>query len=411
MSTISVLIVDDIANTREDIKRLLHFEEDIQVIGEAADGESAYQLAEELRPDVILMDINLPRMDGITSSEKISLDVPESAIIIISIQGEQEYMRKAMAAGAKEYLVKPFSSSELSDSIRKVNATNQKRRLYLLPGKEVPTKSFIPKRGKAITFFSTKGGMGKTTIACNLAVSLAQSTQKRVALLDMALTAGDVAVMLNISVNSTIADLVQEQDNMDFSLVDSFMIPHLTGVRILPAPTGPEQAELIHTDHIEQLISILKQNFDYIIIDTAPTYSEINLALMENSDHILVLLTQELPALKHAKTAMDIFGTLNYTAKVQLLLNKANREDGIKISDLEQSLNIPMTAIIPDEQKTVRQSINKGLPFVMTQPSSRITQAFNELREILQPTGKTLTDSTEISVPAKKSFIGKLFTF
>ena len=138
MSTISVLIVDDIANTREDIKRLLYFEEDIRVIGEAADGESACQLAEELRPDVILMDINLPGMDGIASSEKILLDVPESAIIIISIQEEQEYIRKAMSAGAKEYLVKPFSSSELSSSIRKVNATSKNFASTYYQGKTCP---------------------------------------------------------------------------------------------------------------------------------------------------------------------------------------------------------------------------------------------------------------------------------
>ena len=120
MSTTSVLVVDDIANVREDIKRLLYFEEDILVVGEAGDGKEALQMAEDLKPDVVLMDVNMPGMDGISASEAISTKMPDTAIVIISIQGEPEYLRKAMAAGARDYLVKPFSSSDLSETIRRV---------------------------------------------------------------------------------------------------------------------------------------------------------------------------------------------------------------------------------------------------------------------------------------------------
>ncbi|HHV18579.1 MAG TPA: response regulator, partial [Thermoanaerobacterales bacterium] len=116
MTPIRVMIVDDLQDTREDIKRLLHFEEDIQVVAEAGEGIEAVSTAREVRPDVILMDINMPNLDGIGATEQITLDVAESAVIIISIQGEQDYLRKAMAAGAGDYLVKPFSSNELADT-------------------------------------------------------------------------------------------------------------------------------------------------------------------------------------------------------------------------------------------------------------------------------------------------------
>ena len=111
-------IADDIANTREDIKRLLYFEEDINVVGEAADGQETITLAAEIKPDVILMDINMPRLDGIAATEQISVEVPESAIIIVSIQKEQDYLRRAMAAGARDYLVKPFDVDELDARLR-----------------------------------------------------------------------------------------------------------------------------------------------------------------------------------------------------------------------------------------------------------------------------------------------------
>ena len=131
MTPITVLIADDIAATREDIKRLLYFEEDIEVVGEAGDGEEAVILASELKPDVVLMDVNMPRVDGIEATERISVNVPQCAIIIISIQGEQEYLRRAMAAGARDYLVKPFSAQDLAKAIYRVSESQRKRNIFL----------------------------------------------------------------------------------------------------------------------------------------------------------------------------------------------------------------------------------------------------------------------------------------
>jgi len=157
MTLIRVMIVDDLQDTREDIKRLLHFEEDIEVVAEAGDGIEAVSIAREVRPDVILMDINMPQLDGIGATERITLDVAESAVIIISIQGEQDYLRKAMAAGAGEYLVKPFSSNELSDTIRRVNEAHKKRSTLLYNLKTEDTSPPEKSQSQIITFFSTKG--------------------------------------------------------------------------------------------------------------------------------------------------------------------------------------------------------------------------------------------------------------
>ncbi|MTI82202.1 MAG: MinD/ParA family protein [Firmicutes bacterium] len=407
MTPIRVLIADDISNTRDDIKRLLYFEDDIDVVGEAADGQEAVTLAGEIKPDVILMDINMPQLDGIGATEQITMEHPECGIIIVSIQGESEYLRKAMTAGAREYLVKPFSASELADTIRKVNETHQKRNVHLLQNKPVNNKSPVrPHRGKIITYFCTKGGVGKTMLATNVAVSLAQDNQKKVALLDLDLTAGDASVMLNINVKGTIADLVQEDDTFDFTLIDTFLVPHLSGTRILPAPTSPEQAELIQPQHVQQILQVLKNNFDYIIIDTAPGYSDINLEVLEMSDQILLVLNQDLTTLKHVKTAQEILSTLNYTAKVRVLLNQHSQE-GIKIKDLEKTLGTTLAATIPEDQKTVRNSINKGLPFVMSQTSTRVSTSIKELIGLLNLSKAEDTQENN----AKKSLVSKIFSF
>lgn len=406
MTPISVLVADDIATTREDIKRLLYFEEDIKVVGEVADGEEAISLTNELKPDVVLMDINMPRIDGIGATEQISESVPQTAIIIISIQGEQEYLRKAMSAGAREYLVKPFSANDLANAIRRVSESQRRRNIYLSPSlSAVSSSTMRVKRGKIITFFCTKGGIGKTTLACNMAVALAQDYKKKVALVDLDLTAGDVAVMLNINAKNTIADMVQEQENLDSQLVEAFLVPHLSGVRILAAPLSPEQAELVNVGHIEQLLKILKEKYDYVIVDTAPIYNDNSLSVMEASDRILLVINQDLTTLKHVKKAQEILEALNYVSRAKTILSQQSSE-GLKIKQIEKTLGVSLTAVIPEDFKTVKNSINKGVPFVMSQPHTKVSSSINNLIESLD-----ITKPEEYQEERKKSFVTRMFSF
>ncbi|HHX50259.1 MAG TPA: response regulator/pilus assembly protein [Clostridia bacterium] len=378
MTPIRVMIVDDVQDTREDIKRLLYFEEDIQVVAEAGDGIEAVSRAKEVKPDVILMDINMPHLDGIGATGQITLDVAESAVIIISIQGEQDYLRKAMAAGAGDYLVKPFSSNELSDTIRRVNEAHKKRSTLLSNLKGGDLSSPAKPQSQTITFFSTKGGMGKTTLATNLAVYLAAEQRKKVVILDFDLISGDTAILLNISIKSTVADLVLESEDLSFTLVNSFLVPHMSGAFLLPAPLTPEQAELVHPEQVKQILSIFQESFDYIIVDTAPVYNDINLKVLEASDLILLVLNQDLTTLKHTKTALDIFKTLSYLSKTRLVLNQYGK-GGLKLADIEKALKLSMTAIVPEDTNTVRNSINKGTPFVIGQRQGQMTGAIKEM--------------------------------
>ncbi|MFZ5595956.1 MAG: AAA family ATPase [Bacillota bacterium] len=410
MSTINVLIADDIPGTREDIKRLLYFEEDIQVVGEAEDGEEAVILSESLKPDVVLMDVNMPKLDGIQATERITVKNPDSAIIIVSIQGEQEYLRKAMAAGARDYLVKPFSSGELAETIRKASEFSKRRRLYLVEGSS-PVPATPPRQpGKIITFFSTKGGVGKTTAACNLAISLAQKTKKKVALVDMDLQGGDVLVFMNISTKSGLAEVVQETDYADPSLLETYFCPHMSGVRILPAPGSPEQADLITATHAEDILKSLKASYDYILVDTAAAINEITLSCLELSDHIMVIINQDLPTLRHARVNLEILEKLNLTDRTKIILNRYHN-DGLKIKDLEKNINTTVTAALPEDNETVSASINKGHPFVLTRPSAQITKSFTDLADSLGGTPAPSENGEEAGAPPKKSIIGKIFSF
>ena len=415
MNHITVLIADDIPATREDIKRLLYFEEDIKVIGEAEDGDEAMQLTENLKPDVVLMDVNMPRLDGIRASEMITMKNPEAAIVIVSIQGEKEYLRKAMAAGARDYLVKPFSSGELAGTIRKVNEMNKKRRLHLVDkGSPAPYRA-RREPGKMITLFSSKGGVGKTTTACNLAISLIQETKKKVALVDLNLQGGDVAVMLNITSRGGLAELVQENDYADPSLLESYLSPHFSGVRVLLAPASPELAETVPAEKVEEILKTLKGSYDFVVVDTAVTLNDVTLVCLELSDHILTVLTQDLPALKHARNNLAILEKLNLTYKTRLLLNR-EKTDALKIQEVEKNIGINISASLPEDDKTVGASVNKGQPFVLTQPGAPITRALLNLGATLAQTESSVSSGAappaeDMTRPARKSLIGKLFSF
>src|SRR5206468_1359221 len=207
---IRVLIVDDIPETRDQLTKLLRFASDIEVVATAASGAEALELAGRHQPDVVLMDINMPDMDGITTTEKLSTHVPTTSVVMMSVQGEADYLRRSMLAGAREFLVKPFSSDELTGSIRQVYSREREKASRIVAAAPAPRPE-EEVDGQVIAVFSPKGGVGRTTMAVNLAVAAAQDLGKKVCLVDGSFQFGDVGVLLNLNPkNKSIADLVPE---------------------------------------------------------------------------------------------------------------------------------------------------------------------------------------------------------
>lgn len=374
---IRVLIADDIAATRESVCKLLEFHPEIEAVGQAATAEEAIILAKSVEPDVILMDINMPGMDGITATEVISTEVPGAAIIIMSVQGEQEYLRRAMIAGAKNYLVKPFTGDELLQAVKQVYANEQKRRNVL----QLPK---TPESGKVVTVFSTKGGIGKTTIATNLAVALAAKTGAKVGIIDVDLQFGDVSLFLNLLPQTTIADLVRDIDSLDEALLASYLTPYNENVKVLSAPFRPEQAETITGSHLTAILKTMRTMFQYIIVDTAPAFNDVILSVLDVSDQVLVVSSMDLPTIKNVKLCLEIMESLNYTTeKLKVVLNRANSEGGMEPREAEESLRCTFTATLPSDGKTVVGSVNRGIPFVVSNPDTHVSQAVFDLAKTL----------------------------
>ena len=158
--------------------------------------------------------------------------------------------------------------------------------------------------------------------------------------------------------------------------MDEYLVTHFTGVRVLPAPIKPEYAEYITSAHVEKIITTLKENYHYIIIDTSANFHETVLTSLDISDNILMVSTLDLPTIKNIKAGLDVMESLHYNdEKIKIILNKASEQYGIKYKDFENTIKHPIWAYIPEDSNTVITSANKGFPFVMTRTETKVAKA------------------------------------
>lgn len=363
---IKLVIADDMDELRSNVRRMLNNQDNIRIIGEARNGQETIDLVKELQPHVVLMDINMPEIDGLKATEILAKDYPNVQTVIMSIQSEQEYFRRAMKAGAKDYLVKPFSTNDLVDTVQNVFNKWVKDRPELIANE---TKAEI------LSFFSTKGGVGRTTLAVNLAVNLA-SRGKKVLLIDASLQFGDVAITLNQPAKRTIHNVVEANEEINLSLVEKNIIRHESGLELLLAPKEPAFAEAIKSEHLLKIIDAVRSVYQYIIFDLPPNITEKELAILDRSDLVLLVATLEISSLKNTKICLKTFTDISFDmSKIKLILNKEIPNVGIGKQDLEAGLAIPVYATVPMESEIAQRSLNQGEAFVLKSPGSAISKS------------------------------------
>jgi pilus assembly protein CpaE len=384
-----VLIVDDIAETRENIRKLLQFDTEIEVIGAARTGKEGIDLSYELKPDVVLMDINMPDMDGITATETIRKKIPFVQIVILSVQGDPNYMRRAMLAGARDYLTKPPMIDELSAAIRGAGRrAHEERAKMVVPSVQGSLNvsqhiaNIAVNRGKVIVVYSPKGGTGCTTIAANLAVSL-NNSETKVALIDGNLQFGDVAVFLNEQGRNTILDLAPRTDELDPEIVSEVMLSHnSSGLHILSAPSKPELAEKVTSEQFTSLIQYLRQLYTYIVVDTSSYLTDIVLATMDICDVLVLITTQDIPAIKDAKLFLALSDAMKVKRKkILLALNRYDKRISILPEKIAESLKQEVVATIPLDEKIVVNSVNRGVPFMLDNKGQPVGKSILSLAE------------------------------
>lgn len=386
---IRILVVDDNKDTRDNVSRLIAFEQDMEVVGQAFNGKQAIDMAVQLKPHIVLMDINMPDMDGIAATREMVVQAPYSQIIIMSVQFETDYMRAAMLAGARDYQTKPFSADELINCIRRVYDIGrpayqkmEQAERATRPSTEVAIAGPAPTEGLAAPVFmvySPKGGSGKTAVAINLAVALRELITP-VALLDADLQLGDLPVDLNIRPKATVSELVAS-GRPDPELLSSVMQPHSSGISVVFAPQKPELMELITGNMMIQVARTLKSHSQALVVDTASYLTDHNLALMEVANDVLLVVTPDLPSVKDAKLFLELAPDLGLRPeRVGLVINRATMPGAIPAAQIEKALKLTRIFQIPDDPK-LRLSLIKGVSVFQLDANAPSAQAFRQLAQ------------------------------
>lgn len=423
---IRVMIVDDIAETREQLRKLLSFDPDIDVVAQAGSGEEAVEVIGDARPDVILMDINLPGMDGITATGKAVEVIPTVQVIMLSVQGETDYMRRAMMAGARDYLTKPPSADELLDAIHRAYQLRQKLGTGPLPsfGGQAQEQVAVAKAtdAKIITIYSPKGGTGCTTLAVNLAIALQTllGPETKTCLVDANLQFGDIAVFMKLQTTRTLADLAPHALDMDADLLKTILVPHTSGVQVLTAPAAPEQAEEFRNAGVEEsgantclrtILEFARREFDYIIVDTAHQVDDVLLATLDVSDLMVIVTRPVIPEIRGARLFVELLQKLSYPMdNVALVINSVdNKRMGIQPEAIERAM-MPALAHIPYDERTCLRAANYGEPFIIKNVRTPIGQATNTFATQIQNHFSQIAEEEEPAVieTPKRSGLGRL---
>jgi pilus assembly protein CpaE len=361
-----------------------------------------------LVPDIAVLDAGLTGLDGVQTTEMLAEYAPQAGVILMSMESGSELFRRAMLAGAREVLQKPFAGDDLVAAIHRVHAFQARKRAAQAihqPANSGPAGADGARRrdGRMITIVSGKGGVGKSIIATNLALVLNRPHPGSVVLVDLSLQFGDVAALLAMTPDGSIAEFAASDASMsDRHVIQQALTLGPQGLTVLAAPPSPELADYVTTAHLRSLVAELRSTFEVVVADTTSQLSEITLEALENSDHIVLVTDFSVTSVKNTRLIMSVIGVLQVDPERIVVV--ANHRDaplagGMDRARIEDFLRHPVAAVIPHDAIAIGGSVSSGVPIVIGGHSSPATAAFERLASAL--TGEAGPDSTA-EQPGKK---------
>jgi len=335
-------------------------------------------------PLVVVLGPSMASPDQLAVVERLTRPRPEVGAILIAEQLTTELLQQALRAGVRDVL--PMQDlTQLAVTAKRVGEMLTTGPSALPAVHDPNGFGGVPEpagQGQVITVFSTKGGAGKSMIACNVAVRLAKKSSGPVALVDADLQFGDVAVMLKLAPQHTIVDAVGSLERMDAGLLQSLLVTHEpSGLQVLPAPLEPAFADQIRGEEMVRVIEVLRTFCTHVVIDTPAYFNDVVLGLIEVSDDVLLVAGMDIPNIKNVKIGLQTLRLLNTPmSKLRLVLNRANSKVKLDVSEVEKTLQVKADALIPSDV-VVPQSVNKGTPVVLAAPKAAVTRAIEQLAD------------------------------
>ncbi len=342
------------------------------------------------QPAVVVFGPGLADPPGLAQIERLTHSRPEVAAILVAAELSTGLLQQALRSGVRDVLGFPTESNALDESVDRVART-----LNVIP--TIPSAAGQkPERGQVITVSSTKGGSGKSVIATNLAVLLAQRSSRPVVLVDADLQFGDVAVMMRLTASHTIVDAVSAMGRLDAQFLQSLLVRHEpSGLLVLPAPLEPSFAERVSGADMIRIVEILQSLCSHVVVDTPAQFNDVVLALIEHSDDIVLVAGMDIPNIKNTKLGLQTLRMLGVpSSKLRLLLNRANSKVQLDVSEVERTLGLKADSLIPSDI-VVPQTVNKGTPVVLEAPRTDVARSLERLADLFL--------SVPAEVPMKKA--------
>ncbi len=369
---IKTIIIDTESVSTELIAEYLKDVGDIEVVKTFDDFKSAQDFVLENAPELIIMDISENSQKALEFIHKSQAVLKNTKIIVTSYQISSALAVQVLRAGAREFLLKPLIREDFAAAITKIKE--------LIQG-NIDDKT----KCKVISVFSNKGGIGKTAIATNLAVEIANLTKERVALIDLNLQMGDVTTFLDINPSFDVSYVINNLDKIDEDFVLSTLEKYKdTELYVLADPPTIREAQTITSQNITKLLNILKTVFSYIIIDTTSSFDEKTITALDNSDLILFTTIINLPSVRNSQRCLELFNRLGYNKdKIKVIANRVMENDEIRSEDFESALNHEVYFKLPNNYFALISAINKGVPLNEINTSSNLSKSFRKLAAIL----------------------------
>jgi pilus assembly protein CpaE len=366
-----ILLIDHDVDSVEETKRILEME-GYQVLSTVT-GQAGLMVAQLRRPSLVLVETDLPDVDGYEVCRALRGMPPTADVPIIIHSGRDEVADKVAGfrAGATDYIVKPSAGAELIARIKAALRTEEQPLAHI------------------VALWGTKGGVGTTTLAANLAVALRSTTNKRVTLVDASILGGTLEVLLNLSPIHTMEDLLPRLDNLDSELLTSVLAQHSSGVKVLLSPPQSTNGSSLQPSELDRILVWLQQANDYVILDTSPSLDPMTLRVLQLSHQVIAVLTPEMTSLRNARLFLSMVETWEQAPEnLALVINRYPVKGGLRLKDIEAALQKKITAQIPNDEPLVTYSINRGIPVFVSHRHSPVARSFLKLAQTLVNTAE-----------------------
>lgn len=373
-----VLVISDPGPTYEQIASALSQQNSFQLIDLLTTMERLARDVHAAEPDIILVDHSLGGQTTMDIIDDLAMQFPDISIVTILPSDDPVRAQQATLAGARAFLIQPFTQVNLLSTLRRVRELEMRRMQTYTQSATITPETIRPI--KTLAVFSPRGGVGCSTVATNLAISIFEKTGKRVLLLEGKLLFGHLDVMLNIRVHNTLADLLPHAHNLDPNLINEVVLQHATGINVLLAPRNIQVGQGIRADDLFNIYSALYRLFDYIIIDAGSQLNENTVTFLDAADRILLVTTPDMASLHDTSLFIQLGRTLAYPQeKMLVILNRSTISGGVKSKDIETALHHMIFAQLPDDGANVLRSLNRGIPVSVQYGRSPVTKAFKQL--------------------------------